>query len=143
MHSNSEFLRSAAYYGDLSTIRALIRQNTDLNIWDSTGRTALSLAAGQGNREIVSALIQSGAWIDPHEDYDTYETPLQEAARNGHLEIVKILIDCGANPLMHSGVSQTTAEYAARANGHKEVSQYLQECEGKWVKEHGVEKQGQ
>jgi ankyrin repeat protein len=52
------------------------------------------------------------------------------AAKNGHLEIVRALIEAGANPHLHIGVSQGTAEFYARQNGHTEVSKYLSQVMG-------------
>lgn len=97
----------------------------DPNVADKYGRTALSHAAGMGHLAIVERLLVGGAWVDPHEDYDTCETPLMAAASNGHLEIVKKLVASGANPSFHSGVSQRTAESYARSHGHTEIAEYL------------------
>jgi uncharacterized protein len=118
-------LRHAAYAGDLAVVRNLLLEAVDPNVADKYGRTALSFAAGMGHLEIVEALIDGGAWVDPHEDYDTYVTPLMEAASHGHLEVVKKLITAGANPSFHSGVSQRTAESYARTEGHVAVAEYL------------------
>jgi len=129
IHSDSNSpaaaLRAAAYEGNSAVVRRLIDEAVDLNVWDQRGRTALSLAAGRGHLEIVRLLLASGAWIDPHEDYDCYETPLIAAAENGHLPVVKALVAAGANPEIHGGISQATAEFFARQNGHLEVSEYL------------------
>jgi len=91
------------------------------------GRTALTLAAGQGHGVIVDLLLAGGAWADPHEDYDTYETPLMAAVIGGHLEIVKKLVGAGANPSFCVGVGQRTAEAYARSHGHTEIARYLAE----------------
>jgi ankyrin repeat protein len=124
-NSPAAALRGAAYNGDEPTVRRLTKEGVDVNVSDRWGRTALSLAAGKGHHEVVQILLGAGAWIDPHEDYDTYETPLLAAAENGHLDIVKALIAAGANPGLHVGVSQATPEFYARTNGHADVSNYL------------------
>jgi len=123
--SPAALLRTAAYYGDLTTIRKLIDEGVDLNVWDKWGRTALSLAAGQGHLVVVELLLQKGAWVNPHEDYDTYETPLYAAAENGHLEVARFLVSQGANPHWHVGVSQRTPSEYADANGHVDVANFL------------------
>jgi ankyrin repeat protein len=105
-------------------------EGVDLNVADQWGRTALSFAAGAGHQDIVQLLIEGGAWVDPHEDYDTYETPLVAAAENGHLTIVQTLIRAGADPRIHAGVTQATAEFYARQNGHVEVSSFLRSLTG-------------
>ena len=128
--SPAQALRNAAYNGNLPVISRLIEEMVDVNVWDQWGRTALSLAAGRGHAEIVAFLIASDAWVDPHEDYDTYETPLIAAAENGHLAIVQKLIEAGANPRIHGGLAQSTAEFYARGNGHAAVSAYLKTIMG-------------
>jgi hypothetical protein len=52
------------------------------------------------------------------------------AAKNGHLTIVQTLIGAGADPRIHAGVTQATAEFYARQNGHVEVSNFLRSVTG-------------
>ncbi|HVU15316.1 MAG TPA: ankyrin repeat domain-containing protein [Candidatus Didemnitutus sp.] len=118
-------LRNAAYAGDTVVVRNLLLEAVDPNVADEYGRTALSHASGMGHVAVVDALLAAGAWVDPHEDYDTRETPLMTAASKGHLDIVKKFLAAGANPSFHSGVSQRTAESYARNNGHVEIARYL------------------
>ena len=118
-------LRAAAYNGDSVLVRRLIDEGVDVNVWDNWGRTALSFASREGHVEVVRILVTANAWVDPHEDYDTFETPLIAAAEEGHLEIVKCLIAAGADPSVHAGVSQGTAEFYARTNGRSDVAEYL------------------
>ncbi len=118
-------LRTAAYAGDTARGKALLLEGVDPNVADEHGRTALSHASGQGHAAIVDALVVAGAWADPHEDYDVYETPLMVAATYGHFSIVKKLIEAGANPFFHVGVSQRTAESYARLHEHAAIADYL------------------
>ena len=121
----AEVLRIAAFNGDEFTVRHLVAEGVDTNINDPWGRTPLSLAAGAGHLGVVRILIDSGAWVNPHENYDIHETPLLAAAENGHLDIVKVLIAAGADPKLFVGQSQATPEFYARTNGHSQVSEYL------------------
>ena len=125
MNTPVSVLRSAAYAGDIGLVRALLQDGVDPNVADEHGRTALSHASGQGHAMIVDALLAAGAWSDPHEDYDVYETPLMAAATHGHLAIVKKLVEAGANPFFYVGVSQRTAESYARLHDHTAVADYL------------------
>jgi len=124
-------LRAAAHEGDERTVLHLINEGVDLNVpdlsaqFDRRGNTALSLAAGGGHMEIVKMLIEAGAWVDPHEDYDLAETPLMAAARGGHLAIVQELIAHGADHRLHVGYAQARAEFYARNHGHAELAKYL------------------
>ena len=125
MSTPATALRNASYHGDVATVAHLLQEGVDPNVADPYGRTALSGAAGAGHAAVVEVLLGGGAWPDPHEDYDTYETPLMAAASKGHLEIVKRLVQAGANPSFHVGVAQRTAEAYARSEGHAEVAAYL------------------
>lgn len=125
MNTPATALRTAAYNGDFALVQWLLREGVDPNVADDHGRTALTLAAHAGHSSVVSVLISSGAWPDPHEDYDTYDTPLTEAASHGRLEIVKALIAAGADHTFHSGIGQRTAEDYARTEGHKAVVEFL------------------
>jgi len=125
MTSPATALRNAADAGDIAIVKNLLLEGVDPNVADEYGRTALSHASGMGHLAIVDALLAGGAWVDPHEDYDTRETPLMAAASNGHLEVVKKLVASGANHFFHSGVSQRTAESYARDHGHEEIAEYL------------------
>jgi len=118
-------LRTCAYAGDLTQVRNLLREGVDPNVADEHGRTALSHASGQGHIAVVDALLAGGAWVDPREDYDVYETPLMMATFHGQLEIVKKLVEAGAHPGFHVGFAQRTAESYARNNGHEAVANHL------------------
>jgi hypothetical protein len=126
-------LRAFTYHGDLKSVRRLIYEGVDVNACDEWRRTALSIASRQGHLDIVEALLAVKTWIDPYDDYDTCETPLIAAAEAGHLSIVYALIAAGANPTIHAGVSQATAEFYARINGHNDISSYLQKEETNWI----------
>ena len=120
-------LRNASYHGNQGMVSMLLSEGVDPNVADVHGRTALTLAAGRGHVGIVDLVMAGGAWADPHEDYDTYETPLMAAVTGGHLEIVKKLVGAGANPSFCVGVGQRTAEAYARSYGHTEIARYLAE----------------
>jgi hypothetical protein len=62
----------------------------------TTGRTALILAAWLGQVEAARYLIKNGARVDLADTWGN--TPLHSAAENGHPEIVRLLLEAGADP---------------------------------------------
>lgn len=107
-------LWAASFQGDRETVTRLIVEGVDVNVWDEHGRSALSFAAAGGHIEIAKDLLHAGAWVDPHEDYDTYMTPLATAAERGDRAFVGLLLKHGADPALHVGIGQRTASrYAA------------------------------
>jgi hypothetical protein len=104
----------AAHSGDRCTISRLVAESVDVNDWDKWGRTALLFAASTGRLDIVRDLVRAGACVDPHEDYDVYDSPLMHAAMRGDRAIVLFLLGEGADPTRHVGVSQQTAANFAR-----------------------------
>jgi ankyrin repeat protein len=115
----------------LETVLRLIEEDVDVNVWDRFGRTALLFAVASGQKEIARLLIRRGAWVDPHEDYDVYDSPLQRAAERGDQEMVEFLLVEGADPTRHVGVSQQTAENYARGT-HPMVAAILARAEESW-----------
>lgn len=107
-------LWTAAYSGNLPEVRRLIAEGVDVNVWDQFGRSPLTFAALGGHLDIAHELFRAGAWIDPHEDYDCYESPLVCAAVRGDRDMVEFLLSAGADPTLHVGRSQQTAENHAR-----------------------------
>lgn len=132
-------LWTAAHHGDQETVRRLIEQGVDVNVWDRHGRTALSLAAAGNRLAVAKELIAAGAWVDPHEEGDTCMTPLMCAAEHGHHQMVVLLLRHGADPTRHGGVSIATADYYARGATpeRKALSALLQTAEDEWRKRQG------
>ena len=121
-------LWQAAYCGDREAVKRLIKEEVDVNIWDKWGRTALLFAITSGHSEIARDLVRAGAWVDSHEDYDTYDTPLMQAAITGNREMVEYLLAEGADPTLHVGISQMTAESYAR-HTYPEIAEILLKAE--------------
>ena len=80
------------------------------------GSTMLHAAAHRGHVEVVTFLLDNGAFISTVDGVNL--TALQIAAENGHLEVVKALYDAGA-------VADQTSLHHAAANGRLEVVKYL------------------
>lgn len=104
-------LHFAAAAGDVAKVRALIT-SVDINATDSTGRTALALAAKNGHADVVQALLTAkanpeltysfamraeGPYI--RSEYGTRDiTPLMSAAQYGHVIVVNLLLEAKADP---------------------------------------------
>ena len=134
----SAALWCAAYNGDTALVSRLIAEGVDINVWDRHGRNALTLACERGHLEVVRLLVNSGAWVDPFEDYDGYMTPLMCAAQTGRIEIVEHLLDHGANPALFGGPSRATAEHYARIDSPSSpfLAAILRRAEDEWRKTH-------
>ena len=99
------------------------------NIGDANGRTPLSLAAGQGNLDLVKLLLKAGAVINTR-DIRHGLSPLQWAALEGHKFVVELLLENGAevNVRGSSGTNPyCTALSVAAASGHKQIVKFLLE----------------
>ena len=80
------------------------------------GSTMLHAAAHTGHLEVVTFLLDNGAFISTVNDVNL--TALQIAAENGHLRVVKALYEAGAE-------ADQTALHHAAANNRLEVVKYL------------------
>jgi ankyrin repeat protein len=77
------------------------------------------------NLSTLRALLSAGGHADPHGGGEPYESPLVAARTNGHIRCVQLHIEAGADPSLHVGVSQRTAEIYAGLHGHAEILDYL------------------
>lgn len=67
----------------------------DVDEADRSGRTALHIAAEQGDLAEINSLLARGATVDAREHCRW--TPMMRAAQNGHLDSVKRLLAAGAD----------------------------------------------
>lgn len=117
-------VNNATYYGDIYSLKNLIRSGADPNGTDYDGRRALHLAASKGYEEITIFLIQAGAGVNSIDKFGN--TPLLEAVKAGHDSIASILTknraslgieDAGS--LLRKAIADGNAELLKRllANG--------------------------
>lgn len=115
-------LISCAEDGDLRSVMQKLDQGADMDASNSTGETALSLAAANGHKEIVLLLFTKGANVDAMNN--DRETAVIQAAKNGHADIVKVLLSHeGQQP---NDVYEAALKMAA-TNGHESVVRLLLE----------------
>jgi ankyrin repeat protein len=83
------------------------------------GMTALLLAARDGHREAVSALLEAGAPVNQASEGE-HGTPLVIAICNGHYDVAKYLLDHGADPNLAT-IDGLAALYAAEDTEYAQV----------------------
>ena len=79
----------AASTGDMAEIIRLNARGVDLNSADYDGRTAVHLAASEGQTDVLEYLIAQGVKLDPVDRWNG--TPLDDAKRENHHGAVKLL----------------------------------------------------
>ena len=126
-----ESLTAAATTGDLERMQLFLdRGGKAAGRWQATGPSAsgrmsmISHAAGHGIGEIVIALCDAGAALDPD---DGAEPPLSRAAGEAHVDVVRILLERGASPNGPDGHSWLPLASAAQS-GEPEVVRLLLEA---------------
>ncbi|GLA05528.1 hypothetical protein AnigIFM60653_006020 [Aspergillus niger] len=102
----------------------LTHSDIGIEITNHNGQTPLSLAAENGQEDIVQMLLERGASIETKSS--KYQTPLSLAAANGHERIVQMLLKRGASIETKSSKYQTPLSLAAE-NGHEKIVQMLLE----------------
>lgn len=103
----------AAWFDNVGAVDALIEAGADLNVENSHGYTALTIAASNSKPNtvtIVKMLLKAGADIDmPRSSGDT---ALGLAARNANIDLIKLLLDWGADPYVKNYKGKTVFDIA-------------------------------
>ncbi len=81
---------SAVYEGDARLLRRLLRAGAPAGAADYDGRTALHIAAAEGNLAMVQLLVADGG-ADVRATDRWQQTPLDEALRAGSATVVECL----------------------------------------------------
>jgi ankyrin repeat protein len=115
---------NAAQNRDMNTVRALIRQRTDVNAAQPDGTTALHWAAHWNDLETVNLLIGAGANVKATNRYGA--TPLSEAVSTGNAALVEALLKAGADVnTLTTADGETVLMTAARAGNITTVKMLL------------------
>lgn len=93
-----EQLHFAAQDGDVSTVKQLLDEGRDPNVFDEIGKTPLHYAAEAGHVEVMRLLLASGADVNTHDESVIGNTVLRDVAAICSIEVAKILVDAGADP---------------------------------------------
>lgn len=129
--STDESFFVAARTGDVTAVKAFLAQGMNVSKRDVKGNTALIVAAGRGQTEVLKVLLASGA--DPEEATNAEglfegKTALCWAASQGRSNVAAYLIQSGANPHlpMQRGVfAGKTPLMWASSQGRTEVVKLL------------------
>ncbi|XP_076174801.1 zinc-RING finger and ankyrin repeat domain-containing protein rolling pebbles isoform X2 [Ptiloglossa arizonensis] len=131
---NAPALCMYAHEGSVEMVSLLLEFGADVELTNSQGCTALSLAAARGHCDVVRRLAAAGASLG-HTDM-AGQCPLVHAARHGRLSVVGYLLACdwvvptGENESENSqdiGREEAAqqAVVAAAAQGHESIVEYL------------------
>lgn len=116
-------LVAAAKNGDGDAVRALIRQQVDVNAPDGGGTTALHWVSYRDDLETAKLLITAGANVNAANDLGA--TPLWIAAENASPALVEALLKAGANPNLTLIAGESPLMVASRSGKAAIVEQLL------------------
>lgn len=127
-YASRELLKEMSHSGNhrpgVSAVRILIKMGADLEAVDETwGQSALSMAAGSHETEIVKALVDGGAdW----NKFDVYgHTPFMRACGDGYLDLVQYFLDKGVDVNARNPNGDTALLMAANPGCRTEAAQLL------------------
>lgn len=117
MAKRNNFLRHAAYYGQLDVFKFFMNEET--NIAAQCGafkKTSLMWASAYGHIDMVEFLLKNGArkTIDA-KDSSLGSTALMLAAIGGHISTIQCLLQYGADIEVKSDYGETALMYAAKS----------------------------
>lgn len=124
---SKDSIHSAAQFGDLEQVKALVKDKPDLvfkssrNSMTSYG-TPLHEAARYGHKTVVEFLLDSKAEVNA--PVGNEKTPLHMAAGNGHKDVAELLLSSGADVNAKDGDGKTALHMAAE-NGFENVVRLL------------------
>jgi hypothetical protein len=116
-------LITAAGKDDLSRVKALLDNGTDVKVKTEHGGTALMRASFYGYLDVVQILLSSGAEINAKTNDG--RTALMYASLNGHLDVVQALLAKGADVNVKETEDGESALMVSSQNGHLEVVRAL------------------
>ncbi|MCB1080561.1 MAG: ankyrin repeat domain-containing protein [Chlamydiia bacterium] len=104
-------------------LKFLLALSNDVNIQDGFGRSALHLAAMNGEENLAVLLLDAGATRDGVDMQG--RTPFSEAVYYGRINLVQLFIKAGASP---QGIEGDPLIHLAAFKGHLQIVRLLKEC---------------
>jgi ankyrin repeat protein len=108
---------------DHETLRALIKQQADVNAREGDGATALHWAVVRDDVEAVEELLRAGANTNAANDYGV--TPVSLACINRNATVVKKLVAAGADPNAATSMGETALMTCTRTGSADAVAALL------------------
>ena len=100
---------------DKEAVRALLKQDVDVNTPQADGATALAWAAYWDDLDTANLLIRAGANVNIANDFGV--TPLSLACTNGNAAMVETLLNAGADPNVAAFTTRETVLITAARTG--------------------------
>mmetsp|Transcript_148678 Transcript_148678/g.277068 ORF Transcript_148678/g.277068 Transcript_148678/m.277068 type:complete len:696 (-) Transcript_148678:99-2186(-) len=129
--TKSSWMYYAASSGLFCLLRPLIQCSADVTTTEDSGVTALHVAACNGARRTVQALIDAKASVnagaDREKSFLESSTPLHMAIMNKQLEVVNLLVKSGADLDDTQGQDQNSCLHLAVYSGSTEIVDFI--CE--------------
>ncbi|XP_067660904.1 ankyrin repeat domain-containing protein 50-like [Haliotis asinina] len=117
-------LHSACLVGDVEVVKYVLSQNMlDINSRVKCGRTAVMLAAGNGNKDLVQLFVDKGADVSLLDK--TGDNILHCACRGGGAEVLKYILSKDMVDINSLGHRKRTPVIVAAERGQKEVVELL------------------
>ena len=91
-------IHKACFDGDLELLKSLIKEDTDLNVYDEFGTTPLIYSVKKSKNDILKFLIESGCNVNQQSKIDPKSSPIQYAIWNNNLIGLKLLLENGGDP---------------------------------------------
>jgi ankyrin repeat protein len=122
--AKSTAVAEAAMRGDLTKVRQLIAQGSDVNMAQGDGMTALHWAAERGDAAMAEALLRARADVKAVTRIGRY-TPLHIASKSGSGAVVQALLKSGADPKAMTESGAVPLHLAAAAGSADAVNALL------------------
>ncbi|QPC78184.1 hypothetical protein HYE68_008936 [Fusarium pseudograminearum] len=93
--SLNDQLITCSKHGNMAQIMRLLDQGVDVNVLNTSGRSAISVAAEHGHRCLIDLLLERGALLNLQDSNG--ETALWWASQCNHIGVVQRLLELGAD----------------------------------------------
>ena len=114
----------AAMQGDVASVRALLKQGSDVNAAQGDGMTALHWAAMNNDAALAQVLLYAGANVRATTRINGY-TPLFLAAQRGYADVIDVLLKANSDPKAVSSTGSQPLMLAAASGDVRAVTLLL------------------